>query len=182
MSTRLFWRHLAKLIVVVVFLGACLWLLARVIGYDSPWFGLLLMFNLMGVAKVAEPLFVLALPRALRDVGPEVLDDPLYRRLGVRGFGRLLRNTPLRYLNLAVYRAEGQHDFAQVQRLAASAEATHFWAAVLFTPYIAWVAARGLFAAAVVCAVVQVAFNVYPILHLRVVRARLARLARHRAR
>lgn len=172
----MFWLNLIKLVVVAGFLAACFFMLARVIGYGSPWLGLLLMFYFMGLAKVAEPLFVLRLPSALRAVEPGLPNARLYRGLGVRGFGALLRNTPLRYLNNSVYRSAGKRSLAELQRQAESVEATHFWAAVLFTPYIAYVGARGFVAEAILFAAVQIAFNVYPILHLRVVRARLSKL------
>lgn len=174
----MFWRDLTKLIVVAIFFVACLYMLADTIGFSSPWLGLLMMFNLMGLAKVAEPLFVLRMPRALRTVGPWTLDGRLYRWLGVRGFGDLLRSTPLRYLNHSVYRSSGRRSLAELKRQAESAEATHFWAAVLFTPYIAYVWSRGLVVESVVLTIVQIVFNVYPILHLRIVRARLGRVER----
>ncbi|NUO75103.1 MAG: hypothetical protein HOQ32_03730 [Lysobacter sp.] len=172
----MFWRSLIKLIAVAAFFAFCFAMLARVIGYASPWLGLLAMFYFMGLAKVAEPLFVLRMPRALHAVDPALSARPWYRRLGVRGFGDLLRNTPLRYLNGSVYRSAGRRSLEAVRRQAESAEATHFWAAVLFTPYIAYVAWRGFWMETLVFLAVQIAFNVYPILHLRAVRARLARL------
>lgn len=176
----MFWRDLTKLIVVAIFFAACLYMLADVIGFSSPWLGLLMMFNFMGLAKVAEPLFVLPLPDALRIVGPSTLNGWSYRWLGVRGFGDLLRNTPLRYLNNSVYRLGGKQSLAKLKRQAQSAEATHFWAAVLFTPYIVYVWSRGLVVESVVLTAVQIVFNVYPILHLRTVRARLGRVERVR--
>lgn len=174
----MFWRDLTKLVVVAIFFAACLYMLADVIGFGSPWLGLLTMFNFMGLTKVAEPLFVLRMPRALRTVGPWTLNGRLYRCLGVRGFGDLLRNTPLRYLNGSVYRSGGRQSLAKLKRQAESAEATHFWAAVLFTPYIAYVWSRGLVVESVVLTIVQILFNVYPILHLRIVRARLGGIER----
>lgn len=172
----MFWRNLTKLVVIAIFLAACFFMLARVIGYGSPWLGLLLMFYFMALAKFAEPVFVLRLPRFLRAVQPSLPDDRLYRRLGVRGFGALLRNTPLRYLNDSVYCSAGKRSLAELQRQAESAEATHFWAAVLFIPYIVYVGAHGLVVEAILFVAVQIVFNVYPILHLRVVRARLSKL------
>ena len=174
----MFWRELTKLVAIAIFFALCFFMLASVIGFGSPWLGLLLMFYFMGLAKLAEPLFVLRMPPAIRAVDPGLPDDPLYRRLGVRGFGGLLRNTPLRYLNGSVYRSGGKRSLAELQRLAESAEATHFWAAVLFTPYIVYVWSRGLLTEAIVFIAVQIAFNVYPILHLRIVRARLNRIGR----
>lgn len=176
----MFWRDLTKLIVVAIFFATCLYLLADVIGFSSPWLGLLMMFNFMGLAKVAEPLVVLRMPRALQAVGPGTLNGRAYRWLGVRGFGDLLRNTPLRYLNNSVYRLGDRQSLARLKRQAESAEATHFWAAVLFTPYIAYVWSRGFVMESFVLIAVQIVFNVYPILHLRVVRARVDRFDRSR--
>lgn len=59
-----------------------------------------------------------------------------------------------------------------------SSEAIHFWASVLFTTYIVYVGSRGLTAETVLFVAVQVAFNVYPVLHLCIVRGRLSRVTR----
>ena len=170
------WRNLSKLIVVAALFAVCFVMLADAIGAGSPWLGLLLMFYFMGLAKVAEPLFVFRMPRALRAVDEGLPDDRRYRWLGVRGFGALLRNTPLRHLNASVYRSSGGRSLAALQLQAESAEATHFWAAVLFTPYIVYIGSRGFLAEALLFTAAQIAFNVYPILHLRIVRARLGRV------
>jgi hypothetical protein len=167
------WRGLGKLVAVAAAFVVCFAMLARVIGPGSPWLGLLLMFYFMGLAKVAEPLFMLRLPRVVRAVDPTRVGEGPYRWLGVRGFGALVRNTPLRYFNRSVYRLGGRRSLAEVSRQAESSEAIHFWAAVLFTPYIAYVASRGFIAETAVFLLVQVLVNVYPILHLRIVRARL---------
>lgn len=167
------WRDLGKLTVVAAFFGVCFTMLASVIGIGSPWLGLLLMFYFMALAKVAEPLFTVRLPKALHDVDSR---HGVYRRLGVHRFGALLRNTPLRYLNASVYIASGRQSLSELSRHVASSEAIHFWAAVLFTPYIAYVWSRGLMAETALFVLVQIVFNLYPILHLRIVRARLARL------
>jgi hypothetical protein len=150
-------------------------LLEGVLGARSPWLGLMLMFWFLGLAKIAEPLFTLRLPTVLRAIRPREVDGPVYRILGVRAFGRLLRETPLRYLNPAVYLSRGRRGMVEVYRLAESAEASHFWAAVLFTPWIGYVGFTGRAREAAALLAVQVAFNVYPILHLRIVRERLDR-------
>lgn len=109
-------------------------------------------------------------------------DRCMYVWLGVRGFGSLLRNTPLRLFNRSVYRLDGKRSFAQLQRQrqrqrqAGSAEATHFWAATVFTLYIGYVLARGFVLEALLFLAVQMAVNVYPILHPRLIRARLDRV------
>lgn len=172
------WRDLGKVAVMAAVFGVCFAMLASVIGIRSPWLGLLLMFYFMGLAKVAEPLFMLRLPQSLRAVDSRLIKQRAYRWLGVRGFGALLRKTPLRYLNHSVYLAGGKLSLAELDRKAESTEAIHFWAAVLFTPYIVYIWSRGLIAETVLFLFVQVVFNVYPILHLRIVRARLSRVKR----
>lgn len=58
-------------------------------------------------------------------------------------------------------------------RQAASAEAIHFWAMVLFTPYMVFVWFQGQVLVAAVFLLIQILVNVYPILHLRTLRGRL---------
>jgi hypothetical protein len=148
-------------------------MLAQVLGFTSPWLMLLLMFDLMGIAKLAEPLFVLRMPRALREVRLWERSGDVYRRLAVRPFGRFLRNSPLRYLNAGVYVSAAGDDLRHLYRRVASGEATHFWAAVLFTPYIGFLYLTGRPGVATLFLFIQLAMNVWPILHLRSVRGRL---------
>lgn len=152
-------------------------LLRRVIG-DSPWLALLLMFYFLAVAKVAEPLIVLRMPKSLQRLRRWELEGEALRRLRVPSFGRLLRQTPLRYFNARVYLDRGRQDSLRVRAQAESAEASHFWAAVLFTPCIALAAATGAWGVAAWFTLAQLLVNVYPILHLRHVRGRLDRLIR----
>jgi hypothetical protein len=150
-------------------------LLQRVVGASSPWLGLLAMFNFLGLIKVAEPLFLLKMPASLRAIRAWETEGTLYRRLRVPVFGSLLRETPLRLLNTAVYLTHARNKVGEVYQRAEAAEAAHFWAAVLFTPYIAFVGLTGHLRIAGIFLVIQVLFNIYPILHLRIVRARLLR-------
>lgn len=160
--------------------AASLVLLQRVLGASSPWVGLLAMFYVLGLSKVAEPLFLLRMPSALRAIRRSETHGPIYRRLLVPSFGRLLRGTPLRYLNTAVYLAPRRPDLTRLSRQAEAAEAAHFWAAVLFTPYIGYVWLAGQRWVAALFLLLQILVNVYPILHLRLVRGRLDRLLRRR--
>jgi hypothetical protein len=169
------WRSVIALVATAIGFGVSLAMLQRVIGSASPWLGLLMMFYFLALAKVAEPLFRLRLPAAMRAVRPWERRGAVYRRLAVSNFGRLLRKTPLRYLNPAVYLTRGQPDLLRVYRQAESAEASHFWAATLFTPYIGYVWLSGQTREAVIFLLIQLLFNVYPILHLRIVRGRLDR-------
>ncbi|RNF84471.1 hypothetical protein [Montanilutibacter psychrotolerans] len=165
---------LAVVATVAVF-AVCFRMLAQVIGITSPWLWLLAMFYFLGIAKVAEPIFMLPMPASLRGIRASERSGDAYRRLGVHRFGRFLRDSPFRRLNASVYTSQAPEagDLARLSAQAESAEATHFWAAVLFTPYIAYLFVAGNAGTASVFLLVQALFNVYPILHLRVVRARL---------
>ncbi len=151
----------------------CFLMLRAVIGSESPWLGLLLMFYFMGLAKLGEPFFVLRMPGPLRNVRPWEAMGTAYRRLGVQRFGQLLRASPNRWMNASVYLASGQRDLRSLYWHAASSEATHFWAALLFTPVIALVLAQGRWGIATLFLSIQVLVNVYPMLHLRLLRGRL---------
>lgn len=63
----------------------------------------------------------------------------------------------------------------------ASAEATHFWAALFFMAYILYLYLAGRPGIATGFLAVQVFVNVYPIFHLRLLRARLGSLLRRQA-
>jgi hypothetical protein len=134
---------------------------------------LALMFFFLGLAKVAEPLYRLKLPGALRQLRGWELEGAVYRNLAVPAFGRCLRNTPLRYLNATLYLPRRRPDATAVLRQVESAEAIHFWAAVLLLPYMVFCALRGQWAAVAGFVLVQVLINVYPVMHLRLVRVRL---------
>jgi hypothetical protein len=151
----------------------CFLMLREAIGSESPWLGLLLMFYFMGLAKLGDAFFVLRMPRSIRDVRLWETTGTTYQRLGVQRFGQLLRSSPLRFLNTSVYLASGQRDLRSLYWQAASSEAIHFWAALLFAPYIALVWAQGQRGIAALFLLIQVLFNVYPILHLRLLRGRL---------
>lgn len=178
-------RHLNWLVLTatVLVLGASFALLGSVIGMNSPWLMLLLMFDFLGIAKVAEPVFRLKMPRGLRPVRHDERAASTSRRLGVPGFGRLLRRSPLRYLNTAVYLDARHRGLDEVRLRAECAEASHFWVAVLFAPYVLYAALHRQWTVAAWFTLAQVLVNIYPILHLRHVRERLTRtlgrMARH---
>ncbi|HEX5720517.1 MAG TPA: hypothetical protein VF179_30460 [Thermoanaerobaculia bacterium] len=172
------WLHALALLAVVLVFGASFALLSTVIGITSPWLALLLMFYFLGIAKVAEPLFTLRMPSTLYQLRRWEQEGDVLRQLRVFSFGRLLRRTPLRYLNSGVYLEQQRRDLLKVRLQAESAEATHFWAAVLFMPCIALAAATGKWSIAAWFSLAQVLVNVYPILHLRQIRGRLDRTIR----
>lgn len=170
------WLHLLFLLAVVLVFGASFALLQRVIGITSPWLVLLLMFYFLGLAKVAEPLFMVRVPSALRRLRPWELKGDMYRWLAVPAFGKLLRRTPLRYLNSAVYRNQSRIDPLKLSLQLESGEAAHFWAAVLLMPCIGYAWLKGEWSVVGWFLLAQVLVNLYPILHLRLVRGRLGRL------
>ncbi|MGM9490787.1 hypothetical protein [Ideonella sp. YS5] len=176
-------RHIIAVAYTAVGFALSFVLLAQVIGPDSPWLVLLLMFYFMGLAKVAEPLVVMGMPASLRAVRAWEASGQVYRQLGVQRFGRLLRDTPLRHLNSGVYLSSDAPDLSGLYNRAASAEATHFWAALLWTPYTVYLLLTRRLGMALLFVAVQLLFNVYPILHLRWLRGRLDGLrgrSRHR--
>ena len=171
------WRAVFVLIATAVGFAVSFVMLRQAIGADSPWLGLVLMLDFLGMAKIAEPLFTLHMPSPLRSLRSWERSGAVYQALGVKAFGRLLRGTPLHYLNHSVYLSHQRADLQRVLRLVESAEASHFWAAVLFVPCIGLTLAAGRYLAGTLFVVVQVFFNLYPILHLRLVRGRVNRHA-----
>lgn len=156
-------------------------MLRDALGSGSPWLGLMLMFYFLGLARLGEPIFMLRMPGFMREVRVWEARGTIYRYLGVQRFGELLRASPARLLNTSVYVSSGRRDLQSVYCYAVSAEAAHFWAAVLFMPYIVLIWSRGQVGIAALFLLIQVLFNLYPILHLRLLRGRLdmlfARLA-----
>lgn len=170
------WLAALALLAVILVFGASFALLSRAIGITSPWLVLLLMFQFLGIARVAEPLFRLRMPRMLRPLRPWELESHVSRRLGVLRFGRILRHSPLRYLNSGVYLERRRGDPLQVRLQAESSEAAHFWAAVLVMPYVAFAGLSSRWSIVAVFVLAQVLVNLYPILHLRHIRGRLDRI------
>jgi len=169
------WFRALILSAVVLVFGVSFKLLSAVIGITSPWLALLLMFYFLGTAKVAEPLFSLSMPSALFKLRRWEQDGDVLRMLHVFSFGRLLRRTPLRYLNSSVYLDRQLGSLAKIRQQAEAAEATHFWAAVLFTPCIVFAATSSQWGIFAWFSIAQVFVNIYPILHLRHIRGRLDR-------
>jgi hypothetical protein len=68
---------------------------------------------------------------------------PAYPSLGVPAFGRLLRTTPLRYLNIDVYRRTERGDFETPARELEAAEVSHLLSAILVVSYMIQLIALG---------------------------------------
>jgi hypothetical protein len=173
-------RDLILLLVVAAAFGISLFMARRVIDLMSPWFALLVMFCFLGLVAVARPLFILRMPGWLRGVRPWEMRGRFYRAIGVPAFGELLRRTPLRYLQPLVYLRRYPGDPVRVQIQIEGAEAAHFWAAALMIPYMVFACVRNWWGVIFWFTVVQVAGNLYPIMHLRWVRGRLARVLERR--
>jgi Glycosyl-4,4'-diaponeurosporenoate acyltransferase len=166
-------------IVLIVMVAAFVFSLAmirRMVGYASPWFGLMLMFDVLGTVAMARPLYLPRLPGFLRTT--YAWETASCKALGVRAFGSLLRGTILRYLNPMVYLGR-LHDVGAVFAQIESAEVAHYLAAIVLLPYIVLACRDGQWIALALLVAAQLAFNVYPILHLRWTRIRLGSLQRH---
>jgi hypothetical protein len=154
---------------------------------DSPWFVLVAMVCVLGLAFVAQPIVMIRMPGPLRVIRAWEAGGDVYRALRVPGYGRLLRGTPLRLFNVDVYLHRGLRDTPRVLAELEAAEASHFWAAVFVGPYMAYLVARGMWAPLFWISLAQALINVYPIMHLRLTRHRLGvlvskRLFRRQAR
>jgi hypothetical protein len=126
---------------------------------------------------MARPLVRLRMPAALRRVRAWEAHGRLARWLGVRQFGRLLRQTPLRRLNTHVYRRPGERDASRVLQELESAEVSHALSALLVVPYLVRAAVMGWWGSVLGVAIAQVVVNLLPIMHLRLARDGVSRLA-----
>lgn len=140
---------------------------------DSPWFVIVAMICVLGLASMARPVVRLRVPALWRTVRPWEVRGAIART--VRRFGRLLRQTPLRLLNTHVYRKPGEHDAQRLLVELESAEASHLLSAALVVPYMARAAYFGWWDRLWWVSVAQVCINVLPILHLRLARDAVTR-------
>jgi hypothetical protein len=169
-------RDQIVLLVVAVVFGITLTLFHSAVGVTSPWFSLVVMLDFLGLVAFARPLFLLKMPPFLRQLRAWEVRGRIYKALGVPAFGALLRRTPLHYLNLQVYLSRNPDDAAHVHAQIEAAEAAHVWAAALIVPYMIYACVQNRWSVVAWFMVVQFVANVYPIMHLRWVRARLQRL------
>ena len=145
----------------------------RVVGFASPWFALLASFCVLGLFDMTLPFVRTRMPQFLREVRSWEVRGGVYRAIGVPTFGTLLRRTPLRLLNRRVYLKASISDLPAVRTHIENAESVHFWGGIATIPYIliAWsLDWRGALTSIVLF---HILVNVYPILHLRTVRARI---------
>lgn len=173
-------KHVVVLVATTCAFGISLWMFHQLVGWASPWMVLMLFMCFLGLARIAEPVYMLKLPGAWEAIRAWEMKGAVYRALGVPGFGALLKNTPLRLLNTSVYVSKDRRDAGQICRQVASAEAIHFWAGLLLMPYLAVCFQSRRWSALASFLAVQILGNAYPIMHLRSVRGRLERIARRR--
>ena len=169
----------ARLLAVAAAYAAAFMLVRRVAPFDlaSPWFVFVAMVCFLGLVFAAQPVVMLRMPGPLRVIRGWEREGGFYRAMGVPAYGRLLRRTPLRLFNRDVYLRNGLGDAARVFAELEAAEASHFWDAMLVLPYMAYLALQGAWTAFLWFSLAQVLINVYPVMHLRVTRHRLDRLA-----
>jgi hypothetical protein len=168
MSPEVFKRLLFAISII-----AALAVFGGLVGPTAPWFVASASFCMLGLLDLARPFCLLRMPGSLREIRPAERRGGLYRALGVRAFGTLLRRKPLRLLNRRVYLGAGSRDLTSVFSQLEHAEAAHFWSSLLPLPYLAHAATQGWWRAFVVVVLFDLVVNVYPILHLRSARTRL---------
>lgn len=173
----LLWLRLIAVAVgyVLAFVVARRWLSVSV---TSPAFVVIAMVCALGLAAVAAPVIPIRMPAALRPVRPWEGRRGPYAWLGVPAFGRMLRRTPLRLLNTHVYVETTGRENSGLEVRLESAEASHVWVALLVVPYMAYLVARAEWLALFWVTAAQVAWNLYPVMHLRQARFRVGRLTR----
>jgi hypothetical protein len=161
-----------------VFMVLSLVAFGRSVGVDSPWFGLVTSFSVLGLMDLAMPIIRICLPTSLRRVRPWEQRAGAYRTLGVPAFGAFIRGTPVRWLNRKVYLGAHPKNFELVRIQLENAEAAHFWGGIATLPYLALAWIRGWWGNVAAVVLFNLVVNVYPILHLRSVRVRLERASR----
>lgn len=163
-------------ILFALFMVALLAAFASGLGATSLSFGLVASFSLLGLFDLLMPLVRLRMPASLQVVTAAEYHGRINRVAGVAAFGSLLRGSPLRLLNRRVYLRAQAGDFGAVRAYVEDAEAAHFWAGVatlLYLVLLLWHVAWSTFFAV---AAFNVVVNLYPMLHLRMVRFRLGRV------
>jgi hypothetical protein len=152
---------------------ASLALLGQAVGFASPWFGVTASFCVLGLLDLATPFARLRMPRRLRKLRTWEMRGGVYQSLGVPAFGALLRHSPLRLLNRNVYLTRLLRDLTALPARMEQAEAAHFWGGVATLPYLGFACAQDREMTVICVIVFNVIVNLYPIFHLRSVRARV---------
>jgi hypothetical protein len=172
-------KRLGDALLLLVFsfaFGISLAFAKRAVGFTSPLFAVIATCAALGFTALGRRCIVMKPPGPLQRVRSWEVRGVLYRALGVRTFGALLRGSPLRYLNSTVYLSRSPGDPASVRAEMEAAEAAHLWAMVLTIPYAVYAAIQNRWSTLLWFTIFNLAVNVYPVLHLRWARGRLTRV------
>jgi hypothetical protein len=170
-------RRMVVVVAVAGFFGLCLAMLGRYTGYRSPFFALIAVADILGFVALTRAVLPWGLPRPLRPLRAWERTEKLYRLLGAAWFGMLIRVPPFRYLDSTVYLGARRGELAQLRSNVLRAEGAHFWGTLLTFPLLAYWLLNGWWDSLLCVAVFHVVLNLYPVIHLRLVRARIERLS-----
>ena len=165
-------RPVTALIVATLVLGTSMTMFGNHVGANSALFAATATLVTLGWTAFVNDVVAMRLPASVRPIRSWELS--WHRALGVRAFGRFLRNSPLRHLNPTVYLRAADAEPRSVQERLEVAETVHFWATLFTVPYLVHGCIQGWWPAVGASLVVHAGVNVYPICHLRLARGRLA--------
>jgi len=166
-------QQVAVLLTGCIAAGISAWLFTKALDTRSALFAVVLTLLVTAWTAVLHTVIRPRLPsRILRVTKAEmaILRQPW---TGVRWFGMVLRRTPLRHLGGAVYLAQCADDSALVLRGIQEDEEIHGWSLLLGVPWLVFWLVRGLWWSVAASIAVQILWNIYPILHLRLTRGRM---------
>jgi hypothetical protein len=148
-------------------------LYAHNLGLRSPIAALSVVGAALGIVSVNLFTVRWSVPKALLPVRTWEASGRAYALLGVSIYGALLRRPPLRYFNTSVYVGERRANLPSTYANFLRAEGAHFWAFTFTTPLVFYELIHQWWDGFGWLLLFNAIFNVYPVLHLRQVRARL---------
>ena len=160
-------RRFAVLTIGTAASACALFAFGKALGERSQVYAAMVMILITSWAAVLQSVLQLPVPRfvlRVRSAEFAVLRSPW---TGVRSFGALLRNTPLRHLGGRVYLWDVGRDPLAVLRGIHDAETVHLLALLFCCPWLVFWGIQGRWMSIVWGLAVHVPLNVYPILHLR---------------
>jgi hypothetical protein len=169
--------RVAILVTGSVAFSCSLWLFSSALGSKSPLLAITVTLLVAAWTGMLQTILPLPLPARILKLRRREVSLLRAQWSGVRLFGRILRGTPLRRLGGTVYLAEHGADPVLVVSAIRDAEAIHAWSMLFSIPWLAWWIHQALWLAAGSSLAVHLALNVYPILHLRLARARIEKCA-----
>lgn len=159
------------------------WLFMKALGIRSTLFALVITLLVTAWIAAVHTVIRLPIPTWISKVTKAELAVLRQPWTGVRGFGRVLRHTPLRHLGGRVYLAQCSNDSTQVLRGIQEDEEIHCWSLLLGVPWLMYWLVQGLWWSVAMSFAVQLLWNIYPVLHLRLTRGRMEHYrARHEDR